>query len=134
MTARGCTCPDSNRSTVRSTTPALDPASRTATVILQLRAAAGGLTQGQAVRVRILPRGSETTSIVLPEDAVQTLNGRDVVFVRTRNGFRAAPVSLGQRSAGRVEILSGVKAGDEVATGNAYLLKADLGKAAGEEE
>ena len=39
-----------------------------------------------------------------------------------------------QRSAGRVEIVSGLQAGQAIATRNAFLLKAELGKGAGEEE
>ena len=56
------------------------------------------------------------------------LEGRDVVFVRTKDGVRAQQVTVGQRSAGRVEILSGLKPGQIVATKNAFLLKAELGK------
>ena len=39
----------------------------------------------------------------------------------------------GQRSAGRVEILAGLRAGETIATRNAFLLKAEFGKGAGEE-
>ncbi|MBL7395928.1 efflux RND transporter periplasmic adaptor subunit, partial [Escherichia coli] len=87
-----------------------------------------GLQPGLAVRVRLLPaRGDFTKSIVVPEDAVQSLEGRDVVFIRTAQGFRAVGVRLGQRSAGRVEIVSGLQAGQAIATRNAFLLKAELG-------
>ncbi|MEW6147399.1 MAG: efflux RND transporter periplasmic adaptor subunit, partial [Pseudomonadota bacterium] len=96
------------------------------------------LQPGLAVRVRLLPsRGAETggpARIVIADEALQTLEGRDVVFVRTKDGFRAQQVTVGQRSAGRVEILSGLKPGQIVATKNAFLLKAELGKGAGEEE
>jgi cobalt-zinc-cadmium efflux system membrane fusion protein len=70
----------------------------------------------------------------VPEDAVQSLGGRDVVFVRTAQGFRARSITIGQRSAGRVEILSGLKPGETIATRNAFLLKAELGKGAGGED
>jgi cobalt-zinc-cadmium efflux system membrane fusion protein len=75
-----------------------------------------------------------SNAIVIAEEALQTLEGRDVVFVRTKEGFRARTVTVGQRSAGRVEIRSGLKAGETIATTNAFLLKAELGKGAGEEE
>ena len=95
----------------------------------------GSLQPGLAVRVRLLPsRGSTSNAIVVPEDAVQTLEGRDIVFVRTAKGFRAQTVTIGQRSNGRVEILKGLVGGAQVATKNAFLLKAELGKGAGEEE
>src|SRR3546814_20972821 len=85
--------------------------------------------------VRLLPsRGEASNAIVIPDEALQTLEGRDVVLVRTKHGFRARNVTIGQRSAGRVEISSGLKPGDMIATKNAFLLKDDLGKGAGEVE
>ena len=112
---------------VRSITPSVDPQSRAAAVVLQMSGAPGGLRQGQAVRVRITPRGSQTRGIVLPEEAVQQVEGRDVVFVQVEGGFQAVPVSIGSRSNGRVEILSGVRAGQTVVTQGAFVLKSQLG-------
>jgi cobalt-zinc-cadmium efflux system membrane fusion protein len=118
---------------VRAVTPTLNGETRAATAVLDV---IGGVLQpGLAVRVRLLPsRGDVSTSIVVPEDALQTVDGRDAVFVRTQQGFRARFVTIGQRSAGRVEIVSGLAAGQQIATKNAFLLKAELGKGAGEEE
>src|SRR3546814_1101337 len=79
-------------------------------------------------------RSGDPALIVITYEALQTLEGRDVVFVRTKEGFRAQSVTVGQRSAGRVEILSGLKPGQIVATKNAFLLKAELGKGAGRSE
>ena len=112
---------------VRSVTPALDAQSRAATVVLQLNGAPGGLTQGQAVRARITPRGSQQRGIVLPEEAVQQIEGRDMVFVQAKGGFQAVPVSVGSRSGGRVEILSGLRTGQTVVTEGAFVLKSQLG-------
>ena len=113
--------------TVRSTTPALNPESRTATIVLQPDGVPAGLTQGQAVRARIVPRGSVAAGIVIPEEAVQQVEGRDVVFVQTQGGFQAVPVSVGQRSGGRIEILEGLRPGLVVVTQGAFVLKSQLG-------
>ncbi|HEY5722376.1 MAG TPA: efflux RND transporter periplasmic adaptor subunit [Allosphingosinicella sp.] len=112
---------------VRSSTPALNPESRAATVVLQPAGTPAGLTQGQAVRVRIVPRGGVATGIVLPEVAVQQVEGRDVVFIQAAGGFQAVPVTVGRRSAGRVEILEGLKPGLTVVTEGAFVLKSQLG-------
>ncbi|MGQ3066091.1 MAG: HlyD family efflux transporter periplasmic adaptor subunit, partial [Sphingopyxis sp.] len=108
---------------VRAVTPGLSGETRSATAVLDV---SGSLQPGLAVRVRLLPsRGAETggsARIVIADEALQTLEGRDVVFVRTKEGFRAQSVTVGQRSAGRVEILSGLKPGQIVATKNAFLL------------
>ncbi len=118
---------------VRAVTPGLANDTRSATAVLDV---SGSLQPGLAVRVRLLPSrgGTSSNAIVVPEDAVQTLEGRDIVFVRTAQGFKAQTVTIGQRSNGRVEILKGLAAGSQVATKNAFLLKAELGKGAGEEE
>ena len=112
---------------VRSVTPSLDPESKTATVVLQ-PVGIGGLTQGQGLRARIRPGGGDSGSIALAEEAVQSVEGRDVVFVRTATGFQATNVVTGQRSGGRIEIVEGLKPGVSVATRGAFLLKAELGK------
>lgn len=118
---------------VRAVTPTLSGETRAATAVLDVTS--NLLQPGLAVRVRMIPSRSVTSSaIVVPEEAVQSVGGRDVVFVRTANGFKATPVTTGQRSAGRIEIASGFPAGRAIATRNAFLLKAELGKGAGEEE
>lgn len=118
---------------VRAVTPTLNGETRSATAVLDI--GGGAVQPGLAVRVRLLPRvGGSSAAIVVPEEAVQSLAGRDVVFLRTATGFTARPVTTGQRSAGRIEIASGLSAGQTIATTNAFLLKAELAKSAGEEE
>ncbi|KRA81231.1 efflux RND transporter periplasmic adaptor subunit [Altererythrobacter sp. Root672] len=112
---------------VRSVTPGLDPESKTATVVLEPEGS-GGLSLGQGLRTRIQPAGADTSRIALPEEAVQSFEGRDVVFVRTANGFQATNVVAGQRGGGRIEIVDGLRPGTVAATRGAFLLKAGLGK------
>lgn len=118
---------------VRSITPSADPESRAITVVLQVTGAPGGLRQGQAVRARITPRTSEAKGIILPEDAVQQIGGRDVVFVQVKGGFQAVPVRTGQRSGERVEILEGLQGGQFVVTRGAFVLKSQLGASEAED-
>lgn len=112
---------------VRSSTPSLNLESRAATVVLQPSGTPAGLTQGQAVRVRIVPKGSITRGIVLPEEAVQQVEGKDVVFVQVKGGFQAVEVTVGSRAGGRIEILDGLRAGLVVVTEGAFVLKSQLG-------
>ncbi|MFN0045619.1 MAG: efflux RND transporter periplasmic adaptor subunit [Sphingorhabdus sp.] len=114
--------------TVRAATPSLDPESKAATIVL-VPDGFGQLTPGQGLRVRIMPRNSApSSSIGISEEAVQSVGGRDVVFVKTSKGFQATNVTTGQRSAGRIEIVTGLKPGAVIATKGAFLLKAELGK------
>ena len=112
---------------VRSSTPSLNLESRAATVVLQPIGIPAGLAQGQAVRARIMPRTNAPQVIVLPEEAVQQIGGRDMVFVQVEGGFQAVPVTVGQRSGGRIEILEGLRPGLNVVTQGAFVLKSQLG-------
>ena len=119
--------------TVRSSTPTLDAETRTATVVLAPVGTPAGLVPGQSLRVRIVPRGAQADGrIVVPEDAIQSVEGRDVVFVRNARGFQAQAVTVGARSGGRAEIINGLASGAVIATRGAFVLKSQLG--ASEEE
>ena len=116
---------------VRSLTPGLNRETGAATAIVSVLGE--GLQPGQAVRARVVATAAAgSTAIVVPDEAVQSVGGRDVVFVRTPIGFEARPMTIGQRGAGRVEIVRGLTAGQSIAARNAFLLKAELGKGEGE--
>lgn len=128
---------------VRSVTPTVSGNARRATVVLSLQAAgdtkkapAPTMVVGEGVQVRLHAHGGLTggTGLMVPEDAVQNLDGRDVLFVRTEQGFRPQPVLIGSRSGGTAQVISGVKPGEQVATRNAFLLKAEAKKNAGGDE
>ena len=62
-----------------------------------------------------IPIGTTKPVITVPSDAVQQVNGQDVVFVKTSNDhFATHPVRTGETAAGRTTILEGIKAGDMV--------------------
>ena len=120
---------------VRAATGVVDPQSRTATVIVTPLASAATLAPGQLVQARIFASGGAAhDGIMIPQDAVQTLGGRDMVFVRTPRGFRARPVTIAGRSNGMVAIAGGIAVGTRIATTNAFLIKAELEKDMGGEE
>jgi len=120
---------------VRSVTPSLDAESRSATAVLSLARPVPGLQPGAFVQARLRPSGeTDVNRIAVPEEAVQVIEGEEVVFVRTAQGFLATPVEIGERSAGRITILSGLDPGALIATDNAFLLKAELGKEAAEDD
>jgi len=118
---------------VRAVTPTVSGNSQAATVILTPAAGASALVIGSGVQVRIRDGGGAGGAMSVPEEAVQSLAGRDVLFLRTKDGFRAQPVTVAQRAGGTAVILSGVRPGDQVATRNAFLVKAELSKGAEEE-
>ncbi|MBO9770019.1 MULTISPECIES: efflux RND transporter periplasmic adaptor subunit [Xanthomonas] len=67
-------------------------------------------------------------ALVVPRSALQRMDGKDAVFVRNGETYTAHPVKLGQSDTQRVEILEGLKPGDEVVAEQSYLIKADIEK------
>ena len=116
---------------VRSISPIQNEQTRAATVILSLTGNHEPLSPGEAVQTAIVPKNAMQSGVVVPEDAVQNVGGRTVVFVRTADGFKVRPVVTGARGAGSVSIVSGLAPGDTIATTNAFFLKAELTKNAG---
>ena len=87
---------------------------------------AGAPPVGSAVTGSIVTGASGAMTV--PSDAVQTVEGATVVFVREAKGFRAVPVMVGRQAGGRTEILRGLTGAESVAAANAFLLKAELAK------
>lgn len=118
--------------TVRSFTSALDLTTRVASAILDAKSES--LRAGQTLRARIRPqKTSNAVGLTVPDEAIQTIEGREVVLLRTDKGFIARPVLVGRRGTGRSEILKGLAPGQQIATRNAFVLKAEAGKGAEEE-
>ena len=67
-------------------------------------------------------------------DAIQSLEGRDVVFIREGDRFAAKDVTLGRRDASNVEIISGIAAGAPYASKNSFVVKAEIAKGSASHE
>lgn len=66
--------------------------------------------------------------VAVSADAVQTFRDWDVVFMQSGNQFEVRPLELGRSDGQWVEVISGLSPGEKYATGNSFVLKADLGK------
>ena len=96
--------------------------------IIRARPESGTLPPaGSPVSGVVVAAGQDDT-LTVPVDAVQTVEGRSVVFVTDEKGFRVTPVLAGRRAGDRVEILNGLSGDERVAGSNAFLLKAELAK------
>lgn len=67
--------------------------------------------------------------VAISTAAVQTLEGKNVVFVRSGDTFSAREVELGNRDADWVEVMFGLVDGDIYAARNSFVIKAEIGKA-----
>jgi cobalt-zinc-cadmium efflux system membrane fusion protein len=71
---------------------------------------------------------TNTVAVAVRSEALQTLEDRPVVFVRTQAGFEPRRVRIGRSDGARTEILDGIAAGESYAAANSFILKAELGK------
>ncbi len=104
---------------------------RAATVRVTLTNPDGAWRPGLFVSVAVTSR-TAPAAVTVPFEAVQTVEERPSVFVRSADGFDTRPVTLGRRDGDHVEILDGLAVGDQVATRGSFTLKSELGKASAE--
>ncbi|KZN19213.1 MULTISPECIES: efflux RND transporter periplasmic adaptor subunit [Pseudomonas] len=104
---------------------------RTATVRVTLENPQGAWRPGLFVTA-LVATDSRQAKVAVPETAIQTVEDKPTVFVRTDDGFKAQPVELGSRAAGLVEVTQGLESGVQVASAGSFVLKSELGKASAE--
>lgn len=112
--------------------PLLDKETRTARVVAALDNPVRIWRPGSFVTASIALEQRQA-AVVASAGAIQTVDGRRAVFVRTAVGFEKRDVVLGQRDGNMVEIVSGLSAGETIAASNTFSLKAELSKPADED-
>lgn len=108
--------------------PILDETTRLATVIAVIDNRSGQWRVGEPVTASIQLPGGGASTLLVPQSAVQTVEGRSTVFVRTDHGFKANPVTLGAPSGDNVVVTSGLTGDERIAGPGSFTLKAELGK------
>jgi len=110
--------------------PILDETTRLVSVIAVVDNRAGQWRVGEPVTasIRLADASTGSASVLVPQKAVQILEGRSTVFVRTDHGFKAVPVTLGSPSGDNVVVTSGLKGDERIAGEGSFTLKAELGK------
>lgn len=71
---------------------------------------------------------SAAVPVAVANAALQTFEGKTVVFAQREEGFKPTPVQLGRNDGELAEIKGGLEAGVPYATRNSFILKAELGK------
>lgn len=106
---------------------AIAPVNAGGVVIVRARPVGTLPPAGTVLSARV-SAGAGNGALVVPSEAVQTVEGTPSVFVVEGAGFRARPVVTGRTADGRTEILSGLTGGERIAGAGAFLLKAELAK------
>lgn len=100
---------------------------RSAPARLTLANPSGEWRPGLFVTVRLV-REEVTVPLAVSVDGIQTFRDWQVVFVKYGDWFEARPLELGRTDGQFVEVLSGLKAGDQYAGANSFAVKAEIGK------
>ena len=88
---------------------------------------AGGRLRPEMLAEAELPVGEKRSALLVPQDAVQQVNGQDAVFVRlSPDRFAIRPIRAGDTGRGMVQVLSGIQPGDQVVTLGSFLVKSQL--------
>jgi len=104
----------------------IDPIARTVTARIRLQNRGDLLRLGLFGAARIAVSGAARGApvLVVPRSAVAEINSKTVVFVRhPDDDFELHPVVLGRAALGKIEVLSGLREGEDVVVDGAFTLK-----------
>src|SRR5690606_33539897 len=97
--------------TIDYISPILDPHTRAAAARAVLPNPDGQWRPGAFVSGRVTT-GAGEANVVVPAEAIQRLEGQQVIFVQTAEGIEPRAVQTGRAAAGVVEILAGLAPGE----------------------
>ena len=107
--------------------PVVDEKTRTAVARVVIENPDSSWRPGLFVTGDIIVEQKEV-NLRLENSAIQTIEDRPHVFVKSEEGFQAREVVTGIANSQHVEILSGLTVGDEYVAENGFVLKAELSK------
>jgi cobalt-zinc-cadmium efflux system membrane fusion protein len=104
----------------------IDAQSRTAKVRCEVPNSKDRLKLDMFAQIRLQSSGTRS-ALVIPESAVQVIDGKDFVFVRTTEStFARKEVTLGTKTGKMIEVNNGLADGDIVAGEGSFALKSAL--------
>ncbi len=109
---------------VSAVLPALDPASRTLPVRVELKNAADQLRPGQSVQAT-LRTGASGEALAVPTEAVIRTGLRSLVMLAEGGAFRPVQVTTGAEVGELTLITSGLEAGQQVVASGQFLLDSE---------
>jgi Cu(I)/Ag(I) efflux system membrane fusion protein len=109
--------------------PTVDEKTRTLTARAEVENDDGALRPGMYAMAELAPSGRQTLTV--PTGAVLPTGTENLVFVNRGDGsFTPRPVTVGTRTDSLVEVIKGLKPGDEVVASATYLLDSESNLAA----
>ena len=71
---------------------------------------------------------NKTVPVAIKTIAIQSLEGKNIVFIKAKDGFKPVQCKLGIQDSEFTQILEGITAGQQYVASNSFLLKAHLEK------
>lgn len=121
----------------------LNEGTRTAQIRVEVDNAKGILRPGMFAKAEIVGTdtgadGVKSTAVLaVPESAIQTIEGKPVVFVPFTDKpdtFLKRPVTVGESVGGMLPVLYGLREGEPIVVAASFILKAQLGKSSAKHE
>ena len=94
----------------------------------------GGKLKPEMLASVVVEGGNTVPAVLVPEDAVQLLDGKPNVFLARSDGkggvlIERREVEVGSRSGGRIAVTKGLAAGEVIVIAGAFAVKAEFQKA-----
>lgn len=113
--------------------PVTDETSRSRLVRVLLDNSTGIYSPGEFVSAEIVVEEAEVP-LAVKASALLTINNEQIVFVKDGNKLQAKALVTARTDGEYAEIVSGLAAGTEYVAGDTFLLKAELGKGATDDD
>ena len=110
---------------VEALLPQIDPTSRTQRARIVLRNEEGLLVPGMFAELTLQSDARDEVPLVPTEALVATGSDSRVIVARADGRFEPVRVQIGRSSAGRTEILAGLKGGERIVTSGQFLIDSE---------
>ncbi len=124
ISASGIAIPDAT-ALIDFVSPVIDEETRTALARVEIRNTNGHWRPGLFVTAYAASEQLEVP-VMIPKNAVQSLEGETVVFIPEGDAFESVPVVLGRTNGTHVEIETGLRQGEQYVAEGAFALKAEV--------
>ncbi len=116
---------DGTKSKIDFVSPVVEESTRTATARVVLDNSKGTWRPGSFVTGEIMLSEFEV-KIAVPRTALQVVEDKNVIFVKTNDGFEPRQVTIGRKDKEQVEILDGLDRGERYISKGGFTLKSEL--------
>lgn len=113
------------KSKIDYVTPFVEESTRTATARVILDNPKGKWRPGTFVTGEVIVDEFEV-EVAVPRTAVLVVQEKNVIFVKTDDGFEPRPVTIGRKDEENIEILAGLDRGEQYISRGGFTLKSEL--------